>query len=134
MRRYFLRVLERTNIREVPVSFLVQPDRPSGAALAQVFNLRLQGFGDPRRILSAGGDQRRHDIRRAQVGDDAGLVDGSRKLDLGYRQNGPPTPGFQTIEVGPLLAETSGQVRVNDLDQLFGGIHLARPGFALGRQ
>ena len=43
----------------------------------------------PGRLVAQIGDQRRHDVQRARVGGDVGLVDRRRKLLLGLVQNGP---------------------------------------------
>ena len=39
-------------------TFLVQPERPPGAARPEVFDLHLQGRVDTRKAVGEGGDQR----------------------------------------------------------------------------
>lgn len=108
--------------------FFVQPDRPRGAALPQVFDLYLQGCGDPRKRVGEGGDQRtapqiakgctgvgdqrRHDIWRAQVGDDAGLADVCRNVDLGTGKMGAPPQDFRQLRsIGKDRGSSRGDLR-----------------------
>jgi hypothetical protein len=61
-----------------------------GAARVRVADVGGEEFDiAPGGFLAEIGDQRRHDVQRALVGRDLGLLDRRRKLVLGVRQSGP---------------------------------------------